>query len=223
MSLGALTKNRLFRTTRTRSRQFRAFINAKGHIKADGGLIDAHHAVNKITDLEAGTVKSVAWDHYVKAQGGPLSGRDCRIKMSMSEVPEDDTSSRYGEAAAARPLGVETSELQYYTPAHMAHTGGKAERIVVWVVESTRHIWTVTKAAVRSVLDRFSEIGATSRPWTRVNNCTESPLQGQDMEDLPTYEGWPGALQTYQEGNAALIRPAAPANPRDWQCHRPPP
>ncbi len=66
-------------------------------------LIDAYHAVNKITNMEAGTVKSVSWAHYTKAQGSVFCGRKARIKVA-NEQP--DGMSRYGEKAALRPIGV---------------------------------------------------------------------------------------------------------------------
>jgi hypothetical protein len=129
-------------------------------------LIDAHHAVNKITNLEAGTVKSVSWAHYTKAQGGVYCGRKARIKVAKEQP---DGMNRYGEKAALRPIGVETVSVEQYVPAHMAHMGGQATRFVPWVVPSERHVW---KTASRSVNPNSP---AASRPWTCVNNCTDKP------------------------------------------------
>ena len=127
-------------------------------------LIDAHHAVNKITNTEAGTVKPVSWAHYTEAQGGVYCGRNARIKVSMEQP---DSMNRYGEKAALRPIGVETVGIEQCAPAHM---GGQTIRSVHWGVRSERHVW---KSASRSTNLNSS---AASRPWTRVNNCTTLPL-----------------------------------------------
>jgi hypothetical protein len=127
-------------------------------------LIDAHHAVNKITNMEAGTVKPVSWAHYTKAQGGIYCGRNARIKVSKTQP---DGINRYGEKAALRPIGVETVSVEQYVPEHMAHMGGQATRSVHWLVESERHVW---RTASRSANPNSP---AASRPWTCVNNCTQ--------------------------------------------------
>lgn len=132
-------------------------------------LIDAHHAVNKITDLEAGTVKSVAWDRYVKAQGGVFCGRQARIKVAHTQ-PEG--LNQYGEPAAKKPIGVETVSREIYVPAWNPTT--TATRLIEWIVESDRHVWTVDrKRAVKvAAAPRLDSDPAASRPWTCVNNCT---------------------------------------------------
>jgi hypothetical protein len=162
-------------------------------------LIDAHYAVNKITNMEAGTVKPVSWAHYTKAQGGVFCGRKARIKVSKTQ-PEG--TNRYGEAAAQRPIGVETVSIEQYTPAHMAHMGGQATRFVHWIVESDRHTWTVemrkpgTARAPVPVPDSYP---AASRPWTCVNNCTQDDkppalqvnfLSGRQGENWQKTESW---------------------------------
>ena len=134
-------------------------------------LIDAHHAVNKITNLEAGTVKSVSWDRYVKAQGGVFCGRRARIKVCMTQP---DGLNRYGEAAAKRPLGVETVSVETYAPDWNPTT--TATRLVDWIVESDRHVWTVERRRAGVVTaapcPTPTPNPAASRPWTCVNNCT---------------------------------------------------
>ncbi|MBG6074011.1 MULTISPECIES: replication endonuclease [unclassified Polaromonas] len=127
-------------------------------------LIDAHHAVNKITNMEAGTVKSVSWAHYIQAQGGVYCGCNARIKISKTQ-PEG--MNRYGEKAAKRPIGIETVSAEQYKPAHMAHMGGQATRFVHWIVESERHVWQVASRVANP------NSPAASRPWTCVNNCTQ--------------------------------------------------
>lgn len=131
-------------------------------------LIDAHHAANKLTDIEAGTVKAVAWDRYTKAQGGVFCGRKYRVRVSMVQ-PEGQN--QYGEAMAPRPVGVEAKQIEIFTPAHMAWMGGKAERVVHWLIESVRHVWTTARRAAGGVIGGLKH-GAAG-PWTRVNNCTE--------------------------------------------------
>jgi hypothetical protein len=143
-------------------------------------LIDAHHAANKLTDIEAGTVKAVAWDRYIKAQGGVFCGRGALIKVATVQ-PEGIN--KYGEAAAPKVIGVETFSRELYTPDHMRHMpngGGKASRLIEWIVESARHVWTITKAATARLVPEFN---AASRPWTCVNNCTEK--KENDATDTP--------------------------------------
>lgn len=139
-------------------------------------LIDAHNAVNKVTDLEAGTVKAAAWDGYCKAQGGVFCGRKALIKISMTQ-PEG--LNRYGEAASMRPIGVETVSFERYWP-ELTPTKS-ATRAVHWIVESERHSWEVLR---RGPLSDSSP--AASRPWTCVNNCTHStPIEAMPA-DFPT-------------------------------------
>lgn len=134
-------------------------------------LIDAHDAVNKITDMEAGTVKPVSWAHYTQAQGGVYCGRNARIKISKTQP---DGMNRYGEKSAKRPIGIETVSAEQYVPAHMAHMGGQATRFVHWIVESERHVWQVASRAANP------NSSAASRPWTCVNNCT----QGDEADEV---------------------------------------
>ena len=139
-------------------------------------LIDAHHAVNKITNMEAGTVKPVSWAHYTNAQGGVYCGRKARIKISKTQ-PEG--MNRYGEKAAQRPIGIETVSVEHYVPAHMAHMGGQATRFVHWIVESKRHVWQIASRGANP------NSPAASRPWTCVNNCTNKL---KDEKDGGTFE-----------------------------------
>ena len=162
-------------------------------------LLDAHRAVNKICDLEAGTVKSVAWDRYCKAQGGVFCGRKARIKISRVQ-PEG--LNKYGEAAALKVVGVETVAVEHYTPEHMRHMGGKASRTVHWIVESARHTWAVVRKGGKPCPNPIlSPAPAASRPWTCVNNCTQDDeaealrldfLRGCGGENPQKPESWPG-------------------------------
>ena len=136
-------------------------------------LMDAHRACNRIEDKEAGTVKSAAWEHYVNAQGGVFCGRGARIKLATMQ-PEGLNA--YGEDKAPKVIGVQTQSREIYTPDHMRHMpggGGKATRLVDWIVESTRHTWTITRKPAGAVPALVPEFEAASRPWTCVNNCTK--------------------------------------------------
>ena len=124
-------------------------------------LIDAHHAVNKITTMEAGTVKPVSWAHYTKAQGGVYCGRNARIKISKTQP---DGMNRYGEKSAKRSIGIETVSFEQYRPEW--NPGLVATRSVHWIVESERHVWQVASRGANP------NSPAASRPWTCVNNCT---------------------------------------------------
>lgn len=130
-------------------------------------LEEAHRAVNKLAVIEGRENASVAWDAYCKAQGGVFMGRYYRIKVAKVEV---EGVGRYGEPLADKPVGVETVNKEFYTPAHMAHMGKvNATRLVHWFVESVRHAWVVMGKKKREVEGKFK--GAL-RPWTCVNNCT---------------------------------------------------
>ena len=124
-------------------------------------LIDAHHAVNKITDMEAGTIKPVSWAQYTQAQGGVYCGRNARIKISTIQP---DGMNRYGEKAAKRSIGIETVNFEQYRPEW--NPGLVATRSVHWIVESERHVWQVASRGANP------NPPAASRPWTCVNNCT---------------------------------------------------
>lgn len=136
-------------------------------------LRQAHEAVNRIADIEAGTVKSVAWDHYTSAQGGVFCGRGYRVRVDYITAPEGDTSSRYGEPAAPKPVGVYTTSRETWEPEWMRHIQGKATRVVEWFVESARHVWTITRRVGAGI-----QKSALRAPWTCVNNCTD-PTSGQ--------------------------------------------
>ena len=154
-------------------------------------LIDAHEAVNKITDMDAGTIKPVSWAHYTRAQGGVYCGRNARIKISKVQ-PEG--MNRYGEKAAQRPVGVETVSFEQYRPEWNPDL--VATRTVQWNVDSERHVWQVASRAANS------NSSAASRPWTCVNNCTETTLS-----DLKTcgFANCPGVITKPTNQNPSNI------------------
>lgn len=165
-------------------------------------LIDAHHAVNKITNMEAGTVKSVSWAHYTTAQGGVFCGRRARIKISKTQ-PEG--MNMYGEPAALRAVGVETTSIEQYSPEW--NPAMQATRTVHWLVESDRHTWTVSGA--RSPVPIAVPAPAASRPWTCVNNCTDDDEKNALRLDALRgpgggFRGWTGKPQLGTTENETL-------------------
>lgn len=143
--------------------------NAPEHLR------EAHHAVNRITVIEGRENASVAWDRYVKAQGGVFCGRSYRVRIATREV---EGLGRYGEPIGPRPIGVETVERVLVTPPHMAHMGGRALRVVHWVIESSRHVWEIVARKARAIGRVFMGRGNAPAPWTCVNNCTEGVSNG---------------------------------------------
>lgn len=176
---------------------------------------DAHAAANRIADVEAGTVKAVAWDRYCKAQGGVFCGRRHAVRLSMAPAPEGALN-RYGEEPAERPVGVEMTVQEVYTPAHMAHMNppGIAERVALWFVESVRHVWTIGRRVVvesaRRVLGAVAS--ALPMPWTCVNNCTrtaDADVQRMEVQRAEKSEAainraiggaWPGSSPAFSGG-----------------------
>lgn len=96
-----------------------------------------------------------------KAQGGVFCGRKARIKLSMAE-PQG--TGQYGDAASPRPFGVETTSMAMH---------GSEERLVHWIVESTRHVWEFVSRQDSAPV--FAKQATPAEPWTRVNNCTDNP------------------------------------------------
>lgn len=158
---------------------------------APSHLQQAHNAVNKVAVIEGRENASVAWDHYVKAQGGVFCGRGYRIRVAQVER---EGFSRYGEAAGLRPIGVETTSVEEWVPASIQamhpmdrHGFEPLRRMVHWLVESTRHKWVISGRARSN--GRVSIGTAQPGPWTRVNNCTEGVSNGNRH-----IEAAPGAL-----------------------------
>lgn len=143
---------------------------------APAHLVKAHNAVNKVAMIEGKAQASVAWHHYVQAQGGVFCGRAYTIRLDM--VQDEKKLNRYGETAAPAPVGVSTTALEHYTPAHMAHMQPppRIPRYVHWSVESTRHTWTIVPGAAKPNFEFTAP--ASLVPWTRVNNCTDGAQQG---------------------------------------------
>lgn len=140
---------------------------------APAHMVNAWEAVNKLTQLDGHPEKSVAWDRYVKAQGGVFCGRAYRVRVAMKERP--GMVNAYGEPAGPVPCGVETQTTEIYTPAHMAWMGSKAERVVHWFAESDRHTWQIKRTGTPGLGRVATGQGEALTPWTCVNNCTGTP------------------------------------------------
>jgi hypothetical protein len=171
----------------------------------------AHNAVNRVAVLEGRTDASVAWDHYVQAQGGVFCGRNYRVRLA---TVSGDALTAYGEPAAARPVGVE-----YFEVAKVRDAIGNWTDILprTVTVESRRYTWQVLGVQRRNAGATFATSGAASMraasadvggcragyaqvsevvgldlglkrehraPWTCVNNCTEGGKDGRN--DLHT-------------------------------------
>jgi hypothetical protein len=124
---------------------------------APAHVVDAHSACNRVADMEGGTA-SVAWDRYIKAQGGVFVGREYRIKLAVESVAGNG---RYGDAIAPRTVGVQAVALQVYRDGIVTGT-----RLVEWVVKSARQVWEII------VRGGGQAHAGAARAWTRVNNCT---------------------------------------------------
>lgn len=152
---------------------------------APAHMLEAWEAVNKLTQLDGHPEKSVAWDRYVRAQGGVFCGRSYRVRVAMLERP--GVLNCYREPAGPVPYGVETWAREFYTPAHMAHMGGKAERLVHFIAESERHAWTIKRAPREVPIEGvFMGQGEAMAPWTCVNNCTEGVFNGHGCNEKGT-------------------------------------
>ena len=136
--------------------------------------------------MEAGTVKSVSWAHYTKAQGGVYCCRNAGIKVSKTQP---DGVNRYGEKAAQRPAGVETVTFEQYEPEW--NPGTETTRVVHWVVESARHVWQVSSRDANLIRS------AASRLWTSVNKCTSLQLQ----QRMIASDAFVKTLLTYPESS----------------------
>ncbi|WP_250479129.1 MULTISPECIES: replication endonuclease [unclassified Caballeronia] len=98
-------------------------------------VIAAHDAVNKVAVFEGRENASVAWDHYVKAQGGVFCGRNYRVRLSMVA---SDKRNAYGEAASPVPVGIEYHEVYKVRDAIGNWIDVKP---MTTVVESRRYQW----------------------------------------------------------------------------------
>ncbi len=162
----------------------------------------AHAAVNKIAKIEGRENQSVAWDRYVKAQGGVFCGRNHRIHVTKEQTEQRG---RYGEKLPAQPVGVETVGKEIFYIGHL-----RAERVVHWFVESSRHSWQIVKTAANAGFDGLKT--ALRAAWTCVNNCTG---EGKKYESFG-HDGAAGFVQKSRD--TARIRGLG-ISPSDGPSH----
>lgn len=123
-------------------RELRRVGEAQARLAGVGGIVHkAWLAAQKIAGVLAD------WARYVKAQGGMMLGRNCKIKMRCEAR---EVTGLYGAAVRSMPLGVALNCRGSRT---------------VW---SERRFWRAVDVPA-SALDKRS---ASAR--TRVNNCTQS-------------------------------------------------
>ncbi|WP_412525901.1 replication endonuclease [Burkholderia lata] len=101
----------------------------------------AHNAVNKVAVYEGRENASVAWDHYVEAQGGVACGRDYRVRMAKIE---NEQPNQYGEDGAPRIVGIE-----YFEEAKVRDALGNWIDVMprTVTVPSKRYTWEITRAS----------------------------------------------------------------------------
>lgn len=150
-------------------------------------------AVN-IKDEGADAKWAQGWAAYVRAQGGPCVKR---VRLSIKLLRQESGEvGRYGEVRTADVIGVQAAGRNLFKPAHMvAMLGERAPsmaRPAAAFLESERCAWTVVGAGVS--LPR----GEAVRPWTRVNNCTQT--------EADTGQGVRHAVH-FQRGKLGRFRP----------------
>lgn len=160
----------------------------------------AHNAVNKVALFEGRDNASVAWDHYVDAQGGVACGRNYRVRIAKVQ---GSTVGRYGETGAPQIVGVEYFEVAKVRDA-IGNWIDVLPRTVT--VESKRFTWEILRPATSAIsvsqgagcstrnttvsgAGGYSPAGiegldfgfkrAQRAPWTCVNNCTGGEENGQ--------------------------------------------
>ena len=154
---------------------------AKG---AAPGITEALASVHREGERRA------CWRGYMAAQGGPMVGRDYRIRITRRE---DERTGRYGDPVAPAPMGV-----------HHVDRPGE-------VVPSSRREWKprgTWTAAQREPLQRIPGLGVGLRafdlPRTSLNNCTPAPRRHEQ----------PAATAARMAPLFAALAWAAPQNAR---------
>jgi hypothetical protein len=171
-------------------------------------VLDAHNAVNKVAVIEGRDNASVAWDRYVKAQGGVFCGRAYRVRLAT--VAAEGTT-RYGEERAPKVIGITFNEeykvrdaLGNWTDVRQMETIVESKRFEWEILRTSSSSFPQEVGAVRGFgLDFGFERGFIA-PWTCVNNCT-----GTDDERAES-RGTEGISQkgTNRGGSTAPVREA---------------
>ncbi|WP_258397321.1 replication endonuclease [Paraburkholderia unamae] len=158
---------------------------------------EAHHAVNKTAVYEGRENASVAWDRYVKAQGGVACGRSYRVRLAKAE---SEGLNCYGEPAAPKPVGIEYFELAKVRDA-IGNWIDVLPRTVT--VESKRYTWEIKRASRSAGADVQ---GTFNVPF--VSGDAMRDIEGIELPDLwlsgEEYDKWaakhPDAAQEWVSG-----------------------
>jgi len=102
----------------------------------------AHNAVNKVAVFEGRDNASVAWDHYVAAQGGVACGRNYRVRLA--KVP-GSTIGRYGEVGAPQIVGIEYYGMVRPVFERNGIAIADIPRVRPITVESKRYTWEIKR------------------------------------------------------------------------------
>ncbi|RQS60391.1 replication endonuclease [Burkholderia sp. Bp8986] len=158
----------------------------------------AHNAVNKVAVYEGRENASVAWDHYVQAQGGVACGRDYRVRIAKIE---NDQPNQYGEDGAPRIVGIE-----YHEVAKVRDVLGNWIDVMprTVTVPSKRYTWEITRAS-RSAAAKVT--GTFDIAITR-GGYAERGVDGIEIPDLiltgDEYAKWaaehPAAAADWESG-----------------------
>lgn len=136
-------------------------------------LTDSLAAVN-VKDDDAAAKWATGWAAYVRAQGGPCVKRLAR-RINLLKRPNGEIN-RYTEARPDDVVGVSCQGRNWHKPAHLVAMFGadKAPSIprpAAAELESERATWRVVGEG------EALPLGAAVRPWTRVNNCTQTLIE----------------------------------------------
>ncbi|MGF6978203.1 hypothetical protein QFZ94_006718 [Paraburkholderia sp. JPY465] len=165
-------------------------------------VIAAHNAVNRVATFEGRENASVAWEHYVHAQGGVACGRNYRVRLARAA---SDKIGHYGEAGAPVTVGVE-----YFEVAKVRDVIGNWIDVLprTVTVGSKRFTWEIMRPAASARAGYATrpvqglELGLKRdhrAPWTCVNNCTEGAEDGVNQRiERREYPG--PALSRYRDG-----------------------
>lgn len=160
----------------------------------------AFNAVNKVATFEGRDNASVAWDHYVAAQGGVDCGRSYRVRLAT--VPSD-TVGRYGEAAAPRIVGV-----TYFEQYKVRDVIGNwiDVRPMQTIIESKRFTWEILRPAMHTQARAASANAQGARPghWPWSVDGFEVPAERDLWLKGEQYGKWaaehPGAAREWELG-----------------------
>ncbi|WP_186078699.1 replication endonuclease [Burkholderia gladioli] len=142
-------------------------------------LDQMYEAVNKL-QYRDGTIEPASWAKYVQANGGVFCRRGDRPVQIYREF--DARVGQYGEPVGDVIKGLEAKGIRSVRDGIVVR-----EKFVSVVVRTNRHTWTIsprrpdpeevdlTRHSSRKSWELGLGLAREARPWTRVNNCTQSP------------------------------------------------